>query len=188
MVYYNERKSRGLKQKLYLVESLNQFEYVIMGSTGNVYNVKIASKPTCTCPDYIINNHRCKHIYFVLLKIMGVVNVDCSTFTENDLKNMISSLPTPQTELCVNSFIKNKYLKLKNNEQIIRGEDDACPICLDDISNGEEYSYCKADCGRCIHTGCFEMWCTKNAPNCLFCKKPWNKLNNTNENGYINLK
>jgi len=46
-------------------------EFAVLGSTGNVYNVRIAQTPHCSCPDHERGN-LCKHIIFVLLRVLGL--------------------------------------------------------------------------------------------------------------------
>lgn len=174
---FSQRKQRGITQKLFLIETLTKKdeisrEYVIMGSTGNVYNVTISFDPVCTCPDYTTRANRCKHIFFVLVRIMKVYDPDKMRYTSNDLKNMFNNIPEITNILCVDNDIKDKYIQSKNNKITIKN-DDLCPICLDDIQNGEEFEYCQAQCGKCVHKLCFTMWCKKNPANCLVCKTPW---------------
>ena len=52
---------------------------------------------------------------------------------------------------------------------------DLCPICLDELENGDQLDYCKYSCGKSIHVVCFGMWCKKNTPKCIYCKCNWNK-------------
>lgn len=44
-------------------------EFVVLGATGNVYNVKISRHPHCNCPDHEKGN-LCKHILFVMLRVL----------------------------------------------------------------------------------------------------------------------
>ncbi len=46
-------------------------DFKVLGSTGNVYTVRIAQLPTCDCPDGTKGNH-CKHILFVFTRVLGV--------------------------------------------------------------------------------------------------------------------
>jgi hypothetical protein len=50
----NSRKNRGKQQKLFFIESRDDDDYLksfdVMGSTGNVYTVKISNNTSCTCP------------------------------------------------------------------------------------------------------------------------------------------
>ncbi|AYV84670.1 MAG: hypothetical protein Hyperionvirus33_13 [Hyperionvirus sp.] len=172
------RKQRGIAQKLYLVETLeikdeDVRKYVIMGSTGNVYTVTISNCPNCTCPDYMMRFVRCKHIFFVLIRIMKVEPgaVNKKKYLEGELKIMFSNIPEITKVLCVSSKAKEKYVKLAGG--VVEKSDDVCPICLDDIKNGEEYEYCKAECGKCVHKGCFAMWCLKSEAKCLVCGSQW---------------
>lgn len=182
--YLQYRKQRGIAQKLFLIEiSEDEREYKIMGTRGNIYNVSITNNPTCTCPDYTTRGTRCKHIFFVLIKIMNVVDPDKESYTSNDLIDIFNNKPKIDNTLYVNDEIRDKYLKLTdNNKKIIIKDNDLCPICLEDIHNGEEYDYCKNRCGKCVHKICFTMWCTMNKAKCLFCRAPWSTCK------YINLK
>lgn len=187
---YNARKYRGISQKLYLIESKDlqeKKEYVIMGSTGNVYTVTVQGKPICTCPDHKSRNNRCKHIYFVLIKIMGVQEIDKQIYTKDDLHEMFKNIP-PTTELFkVSTDLKNKYDRLLNSasNDISKNTDDNCPICMDELNNGETLLTCKAHCGRHVHKECFDMYSKSNKnAKCIYCRN--NIFANPNE--YISLK
>jgi len=171
-----QRKQRGATQKLFLVETLeqkndNERQYVIMGSTGNVYTVTISCTPTCTCPDYKTRYNRCKHIFFVLLRIMKVKDPDKNKYTDIEIKNMFDNIPEITNALCVNNSIKDKYIQVKEGGKGQIRDDDVCPICLDDIKseNNEPFDSCNI-CRKCVHTDCFNMWKKKNTSVCLFCR------------------
>ena len=83
------RKNRGLTQKLFIIESKSDYDYVIMGSTGNVYDVTISNIPTCTCPDFTTRGNRCKHIYFIMMKIMKVINDEQEEYSDDDIAQMV---------------------------------------------------------------------------------------------------
>lgn len=187
------RKFRCMTQKIYLIETLpilneNERSYVIMGSTGNVYNVMIKNEPICNCPDFLTRHNRCKHIYFVLIRIMNVHDEDKIIYTNNDLIEMFSNIPNITKNLIVDQNTKNMYNNLKstnqNNKINKKNTDDVCPICLDDLENGEELDYCKYSCGKQVHKLCFKMWSTHKEPLCVFCRKNWVQL----ETNYINIK
>lgn len=187
---YNARKYRGISQKLYLIESNDsqeKKEYIIMGSTGNVYTVAVKEKPTCTCPDHKSRHNRCKHIYFVLIKIMGVKDIDKPIYTKDDLSDMFKNIP-PTTELFrVSADLKNKYDKLLNlaTSDKTKDTDDNCPICMDGLNNGEELLTCKTHCGRHVHKECFDMYSKGNrGAKCIYCRN--NIYSSANE--YISLK
>lgn len=188
------RIGRAFTDNLYLVESLppeNEEdytrEYSVMGSTGNVYKVVIENEPTCTCPDFRIRRNRCKHIFFILIRVMKVDNETQDFYDDEELKEMFSNIPRITHNLIANKKLRKKYQKIKKGdlsedededekedfvEQKPIEPDDDCPICLDKLKNGD-VDYCKKSCGRSIHKLCFKMWCKKNQPICVFCRAEW---------------
>ncbi|GAX81448.1 hypothetical protein CEUSTIGMA_g8877.t1 [Chlamydomonas eustigma] len=44
--------------------------FAVMGTTGNVYNVTIGCHPGCTCPDKVQRSSVCKHMLFVMLRVL----------------------------------------------------------------------------------------------------------------------
>lgn len=176
-----ERKTRGQTQNIYLLditidEPDNARLFDVMGASGRSYVVKICNRPECSCPDFTNRRKRCKHIYFVLIKIMGVnkEQEDQSTFTNVQLKEMYENMSDVMKKIREGIKIGNN----KNNSKInniveMRSTDDICPICLDDLTNGSELDYCKYSCGKCVHIECFSMWVKKKDAICVFCSKNW---------------
>jgi len=195
-----ERKERGINQKIFLIETCevkdpNKREYAVMGTSGNVYNVSIENKPTCTCPDYVQRQKRCKHIYFVLIRIMKVTNEDKSKYSNQELQSMFNNIPNITKNLMVNRKLKDQYesLKITNETQQkdIDDEDD-CPICLEPLKS-YDVVYCKLSCGKSIHKVCFSMWTkNKSPPTCVYCRNIWvttiSPANSGTTPFYVNLK
>lgn len=189
------RKQRGIEQSIFLIETViddtkhNERKYIVMGSTGNVYDVVIKNKPECSCPDYMTRGNRCKHLYFILIRVMKAKCVDKKRYSDEDLVTMFNNIPPITNNLVVGQNKKEKYKKLKGNDGKIitvdiRGTDDLCPICLDDLQDGNKLDYCKYSCGKPIHELCFQMWCKKKDATCVFCRRPWFPVDNGK---YINL-
>jgi hypothetical protein len=198
----SSRRERGLNQNLFLVETKpvnDQYtrEYAIMGTTGNVYNVTISETTKCTCPDYLTRFNTCKHIYFVLLKVMKTSGRGRQNYTKSALLKMFENIPSITSRLIVNQELKNFYKQatgesqMEETEGIVKQQEinDICPICLEDLTDGNQIDYCKYSCGKNIHTNCFNMWGIKNDRICPFCRNNWEK--NPKENyissGYVNL-
>ena len=102
----NDRKIKGSSQNIFLIETImpeseKEKKFDVMGSTGNVYTVTIKDIPECTCPDFRLRNKRCKHIYFILIKVMKTHNEDEDIYEEDDLKI--------EREEWVNWFIDLQY-------------------------------------------------------------------------------
>jgi hypothetical protein len=195
----SDRKARGIHQDLYIIEAIQtndeySRQFAVMGSTGNVYTVTIKSSPTCTCPDYVLRKRRCKHIFFILIRAMKVANEDRKKFAKDDLRKMFKNIPKIASNLIVDDEINQIYKNVKTGDQSttegtveMKDSDDICPICLDDLKNGE-IDYCKYSCGKCVHKKCFEMYAKKNTEICVFCRAAWRpKKKKKDKNGYVNL-
>lgn len=192
-----ERVKRALKQKLYLIDSsiINDFhrDFNIMGTTGNVYCVSVKSEPECTCPDHKINNNRCKHIYFILIRVMNVdINdADEEYFTDIELEAMF--VKDISKKFNVSDSIKNMYDRYDKKSgtfgevKKIFNDDDVCPICLDIMENNSSVVFCRYSCGRAIHKECFNHLNKHGKNSCVYCFKKWNVENNKKKTEYINL-
>jgi Ring finger domain len=192
------RKERGKTQNIFLIETIineKERKFMVMGLTGNIYQVTMKHIPECTCPDFMTRNKRCKHIYFVLIKIMNTQNEDQDSYDELELQTMFHSIPLITNNLIVNENVKEVYNKLKEQNKLNtsvkqevtqRDTNDLCPICLDDLENGDELDYCKYSCGRPIHKICFSMWTKNRSSICVFCRHQWNSSTDS-EIKYINL-
>ncbi len=188
------RIRKANNQPLYIVkiislESDKTRKFAVMGSTGNVYEVTINTKPQCTCPDYTIRKKRCKHIYFILIKAMKIDDPE-KRLKKKELKKLFRNIPKTLEDLLVDEEYRQVYESIspeevKSDSKVeMRGKDDICPICLEDLSSGE-LDYCKNSCGKAIHKDCFKMWKQKNAANCVFCRSEWKKEEEVSH--YVNL-
>ncbi len=61
-----QRQQRAQREPLRLLREVERGRYDVLGSQGNVYQVRVAQRLECTCPDHKRNGNRCKHIYFIL--------------------------------------------------------------------------------------------------------------------------
>ena len=170
------RIERCFTDNIYLIESIppqNNHPYernfVIMGNSGNVYQVTIANYPKCTCPDYARRSNRCKHIYFVLMRIMNISNYNDYDYTNEELTQMFLNIP-PIAQNLVYKGENPQEQKVVNQKF---DKDDVCPICLDPLENGKELDYCKYSCGQTIHKKCFKMWEKSKGAICVFCRAKW---------------
>jgi len=114
--------------------------------------------------------------------------VNQHTFTNKEVTSMFNNIPAIVEQIKIDNIMKNKYEhRIPNDKKILMiGMDDLCPICLDDMDNGEEYEYCKNFCSRAVHSECF-LACKKNNMNkCVFCRNPFNEKHNETQN-YVNL-
>ena len=199
------RMRRCYTDNLFLIESFPEDiidyysrKFSIMGSKGNVYTVTISQSPKCTCPDYKLNHKRCKHIFFVLIRIMNleVEYAEQTDYSEEELLDMYDNIPEITKALMASDMIMEKYEEEKknfnadyNNEKIEKKEtkNEICPICMDPLDNGKQLVYCQFSCGKSLHKLCFKMWEKKSGPICVFCRANWYNCNSENKHKYMNL-
>ena len=115
----NTRKEKGRTETIYLrrvknISELNR-EYDILGSSGKTYTLWINEKPTCTCPDFHGRTLRCKHIYYVLDKILNVDDrlIDNEEYSMDELC-YIFGIKKELNEPNESSYIDNIYDNITN--------------------------------------------------------------------------
>ncbi|KAG9696042.1 hypothetical protein KCU95_g3753, partial [Aureobasidium melanogenum] len=176
-------------------------EVDLAGSTGNIYTVKITHVPECTCPDFRVNNNpQCKHIIYVLLKVLKVsepLNFQAAFLTSELQEIFDHAGPLPGETV----HTEDKDGKRKP----IEGD---CPICCEELSQEKEtIVWCQAACGNNLHKTCFDQWAatqwaaTKGhgQVTCPYCRTQWQseingsalkglaKTGPKNRDGYVNV-
>jgi hypothetical protein len=69
--------ARILMLILMLMLNRNAGKFSILGSTGNVYEVRVEQVPSCSCPDFHKRRELCKHLIFVYLKVCTYMLMCC---------------------------------------------------------------------------------------------------------------
>ena len=183
----SQRIERCYTDNIYLIESVppdseddTERTYVIMGHSGHVYNVTISHRPKCTCPDFYLRGNRCKHIYFVLIRIMNIDNVTDKYYSDDDLTDMFRNIPP----IAQNLIYKGSDVEINEGKEVEQKfeEGDICPICLDPLENGKELDFCRYSCGKTIHSKCFSMWVKSKGSICVFCRAQWYNANASSKN------
>lgn len=204
-----ERMDRALSQRLYLVQrqmdESNEIpvscEFNVLGSTGNVYTVTIAKTPSCNCPDFAKRGDLCKHLIFVLVKVIGIRKDDPLAFQKayvsselQEIFGRVLNRPELGGEgVMANARVRLSYAKLQDESgeasekkeegtkrrALVEGESD-CPICFDPMKEGGKGSgsaalvYCKAACGSNFHSDCIRRWTAlQREATCPNCRQPW---------------
>ncbi len=172
------RKQRAFTQPIYLLKMnpiIHEYQrtFKVIGSTGKLYTVDIKKHLSCTCPDHQQNKTICKHIYFILLRVMKINCQIKHIYTDNELIFMFNNIP---------EHISQEII-IKKPTKINQKFDDVCPICLDDInSNSDNIDYCKYGCGKSVHINCFQIWNNTSGINkCAFCRIDWTNQLSTDE-------
>lgn len=160
--------------------------FVVLGSTGIVYNVCISKLPSCSCPDHR-KGHLCKHILFVLLKVMGIDPdsplVYQAALLTSELREIFDCMANRRVGgvVMANSQVQTQYAaslkgesttdtKTSGAKRKTLDQNADCPICFDSLSSGT-LTYCRATCGTNFHLDCIQRWLAQQrgnptCPNC----------------------
>lgn len=186
MYYYSAtKKQRAFSQPIYLIRmekktSDYEREFLVLGTTGNKYHIIIGENSSCSCPDFEDNGNICKHLYFIVLRVLKGVTVR-RKYNKDTLRIMFDNIPK---FLDNDLFVDKKAYDLFHNvnvKPVDQKFDDLCPVCLEDVSRSQKLNYCKYECGKSIHSMCFNMWSENTGiMKCLFCRCDWpNDAKNT---------
>ncbi|TNY18326.1 hypothetical protein DMC30DRAFT_418930 [Rhodotorula diobovata] len=203
-----ERADRVYSQRFFCVERKRtgetSEEYKVLGSTGNLYTVRIDKVPTCDCPDGLKGN-KCKHQLFVLLKILQIPQSSNlwyqAAFLQDELTAIFANArPAPRTAF-EEGIVKRYQVvtgKLEPDEvdtaqaglvkKRVPEEGDSCPICYEDYTPGSEQGlvFClgESGCGNALHAECFRNWAKTCKPTtCPLCRQKWTDTSSATSGG-----
>lgn len=205
-----ERLQRAATQRLYLVQQseiptddtedvASVVDFTVLGSTGNVYTVSLGLVPSCTCPDFYKRQDLCKHIMFVLLKVVGL---DFRTnplayqkaYVVSELKQLFAILRSRRVggTVLANARVRAAVLgaggtaahaSLDNDSssgvvqrRSLANDDSDCPICFDDLTGEPDsrLAFCRGTCGANFHAECIRHWLGASVrKSCPHCRQPW---------------
>jgi len=155
-------------------------DYKVLGTRGVEYTVHLCQQPTCDCPDYLTRQLRCKHILFVLRRVLGLnANVASKrSYTSAEIQTFLDNAPAsvlpPQTSQ------DDQQPEIVSVEQRPLSEDGTCPMCYEEMHPDRELIiYCKRTCGHNMHSVCFARWVQQrrqsgyNKIDCPMCRSVW---------------
>lgn len=173
---FSEVYSRATSQRFFVLSRSRtgrgdeQEETVeLAGTTGNIYTVTVARQPSCDCPHARAGN-QCKHVLYVLARVLRA---------RFDYVYQLALLGSELREIFENAgpVPSGEEGEEDRNRKPVEGE---CPICYEELEEGEAIVYCRAGCGQNMHKACMEMWAaTKRAQGrmaevtCPYCREPW---------------
>jgi hypothetical protein len=204
-----QRIERARTQRMFLVKmgndnispSTSSCDFVVLGSTGNVYTVTIGPVGNCTCPDHQKGN-LCKHILFVLLKVFRLDPssnlIYQAAWVPSELEAMFSHLTrrlgdvsgSSSSGILANAHVRATYAKMEaghgNDEDDLEAapapgvkrqpiqEDSDCSICFDPLGK-QNITFCRVQCGANFHKTCLEQWLRVqgNKASCPMCRQAW---------------
>jgi hypothetical protein len=164
---HRERVQRCITEGLRLLEiDDTKTQIKVMGSTGTEYQVSLNDlNITCNCQDCIRRHRKCKHILFVLSRVLRL--------SESELEQMGPRsvlAPSIRDNLI---FRAKEFVERRAVRPISREADDACGICLEPF---KAVVACVRDCEQCWHSAhadCLKEWHTASrrpVRSCPFCR------------------
>jgi hypothetical protein len=161
-----DRLERGISHPLFLMEERieeDSLHYKIKGTQGNVYDIEFMIEWTCSCPDFTKRGYLCKHIFFVLKKVLHYETSQLQDGINDEL--VLEHAAIRATE--------HEELKSKCGEQVGQVEmkptsEYECAICCESFEDECKKVYCRSTCGKALHEMCYEMWaeCSETCPSC----------------------
>lgn len=145
-------------------------EVTLAGSTGNVYKITISHTPTCTCPNHQKTKTLCKHIVYVLIKVLKAPEY---------MRYQQALLSSELREIFRQAGPLLSQHGVYNNDGQRKPCEGECPICCDDMSIDEQTVWCRAasGCGNNLHKECFNNWAASRSEGwhvtCPYCRATW---------------
>ena len=189
------RLDRAFEQRLYLITSdISSLKFVVLGSTSNVYNVSFdQGNCACTCPDFKTRNNICKHLLFIVHR---VVKVPLTFYISNpiDLQQFQGLIGSINQNVQAPNSIVDAYSQAMVAAHMTQGsqstDEEDCPICMEALDEKqEELCSCTKQCNKKFHVKCIEMWKGVSASNglkCPMCRAAFTLLSQKDTN-HINL-
>lgn len=171
-----DRIIRALEHQLHLLHRDGPHFY-ILGSTGNVYTVTLTATPSCTCPD---RSNPCKHILFILLRVLNLTFDEACVWRRSirpcELVRFLA-IPTA-SDVLAGPRARAMFLRLlSGSTQQLRQEGAVCPVCLDEMTDGQGIRLVTCGtCGNSVHGECFDRWKRsrgRRGVSCVVCRARW---------------
>lgn len=168
------RLERALSQRLYLLNR-NEFYFQVQGTNYSDYLVNLDPNAnykswSCECPDHQTRSSLCKHMIFVLIKVLKLnaqqigpkIGLSIST-----IENVIKSVKIRTNNI---SFVSNEEEPTAKRKDL--GD---CPICYDLMKKSENIIWCRYSCGQNVHKDCFNRWANsgRSKIRCVWCRAEW---------------
>jgi hypothetical protein len=180
----DRRQERALRQRLLLDDTIIEVDttsakFRVIGSTGSIYQVQIDKKCSCTCMDFLNRRVACKHIYFVLARVLRQsedIWRQGGNFDDIIVENLLQTAQNVQINRYKESAIEDGKVEsvIPKVESTIQNdtnrrnvsEQKECCICLYDFVEGEQLIFCYNTCGYNFHQLCFARMKKDQCPMC----------------------
>ena len=161
------RKQRGLMERIYLLEAKlesNKWNLSVKGSSKKIYQIILSkNKAICGCMDFYVRQNVCKHMYFILGKILKNTQILGKINTVKNINENFNKISNALKNRLKNHISCEKNIKYDDNE--------TCCICFEEFGK-EDVDQCKLTCKNVFHSNCINLWLSKNN-SCPLCRATW---------------
>ncbi|CAJ1423666.1 unnamed protein product, partial [Effrenium voratum] len=116
----------------------------VVGHTGNVYSVRIGARVSCNCLDFGKARTACKHLLFLLLRVLQLSDDDPRLWQRallpRELSDLRARLESQPAEVQAPEHVVSACREAKAKPA------EPCPVCFDPVESG-----CTCACGRNLH-------------------------------------
>ena len=181
-------QDQALNTTIYIVHERGPTSFLLKEDNGiKKYKVSLGDPHLCTCSVYEKEKTLCKHICWLLLKKfklsrqnelsyqLGLVEREINVVLQNPNKSLLPQLRTTDDDILTDDPGDNKKKELKQRPL---SEDDACPICQEQLlTKRQPVTFCRHGCGNSVHIKCMKIWAdhqrhasTTDKVMCPFCR------------------
>ena len=174
------RKQRGLSERIYLLDAKfdsDVWNLTIKGQSKSVYKIILSNENVkCKCMDFNIRKNVCKHMYFILGRILK----DCKIL--NKIK-CVSDIEDNFDDISFNlkNILSKHVSNITNTNDLEYDNKECCSICFEEFGD-ESVEQCQLSCKNVFHTECINLWLSNNN-SCPLCRSSWINLNSDNPLG-----
>lgn len=163
-----DRLERGITQTMPLIkEEVKESEllYKVRGTQKKIYDIILDNEWSCTCPDFLNRGELCKHIYFILKRVLHYGTEELKEGIEDHQVFKQASDVAKKHQRLAAEYRKSGKDKKVQMKPI--SECDCC-ICCEEFETESEIIYCKSVCGKPLHKACYQIWSevSETCPNC----------------------
>ena len=173
------RKQRGLLERIYLLDAkVNSNEWVltVKGQSKSIYKILLSdNKVKCKCMDFNIRKNVCKHMFFILGRILKDSKIINKVNKIEDIQNNFKII-SDTLKVVLSSQISDK-----ESTNIEYDKKECCSICFEEFGD-EDIQQCELTCKNVFHTECINLWLASNN-SCPLCRSTWAMSSNDNPLG-----
>eukprot|EP00667_Euglena_gracilis_P009731 EG_transcript_9897 len=169
----------AMESRFYVVRETGPTAFVLKGDiSAREFRVQIGGEQTCSCKT---SHELCVHILFVMLKVYRIPAQNPIVWQTALLDDEIAKILSGRLQRQQVQAAPPRKVTLAASVATTatrKPVDDVCPICYDDMRNGDALVWCRQGCGSNVHGACMKVWegHHKERLTCPMCRTDWGPL------------